>query len=377
MYPMAGLQAFSGHPFNGFSGGVSSSSPDSSKPAQKPHSHSISKVKPVPTPRKESFQSLNQLPNSINQLDATLPTDNFSSTQTQQLDSFESNTTLSTPRYTDLSLGYTAGAGIATTSASLSTGFDMGKAAATRAERWGQIQARSFFDSKWLDEQVGNLTKNMRPENSTPSRTIASILFNNAINTPLVDITDLGTPAFIEQISSKGRALGNTITEGIKAPLQTLSTGKELAHASWTRSFTEAFSGNNVVSNSLSALASILFVVHAGEKTKESYENAKADGQTGTELGLTTTIEGGKHLAKAGAAWFMGDVGATLFKNMFGSEIKAWENTKFLHRFKSLPAQAMAIIGAVIFGTLTQAGMEALLPSYKPKKTKEDKNPIA
>jgi hypothetical protein len=35
----------------------------------------------------------------------------------------------------------------------------------------------------------------------------------------------------------------------------------------------------------------------------------------------------------------------------------------------------MAILGAVIFGTLTQASMEALLPSYKPKKPKQDTHP--
>lgn len=372
---MMGLNAFSGQQFNHFSGSSASffGVPDSLKPVNKPPS--IVASNHTNSPRQTTVQSLNQLPSSINQLDATLPNDNFSSTQSK--DSFESSsTTLGTPRYTELNLNnYTTGATVATVGTTINTGFDMGKAAVTRAERWGQIQARSFFDSKWLDEQVGRLTKNVRPENSTPSRTMASMLFNEAINTPLVDVTELTSPAFMEQISSKGKALGNTITQSVTNPLQTLPVAKEMAHASWTRSFTEAFSGNNVVSNSLSALASILFVVHAGEKTKESYENAKADGQTGTELGVTTTLEGGKHLTKAGAAWFMGDVGATLFKNMFGSEIKAWENTKYLRRFKSLPAQAMAIIGAVIFGTLTQAGMETLLPSYKPKKPKQDTHP--
>jgi hypothetical protein len=321
---------------------------------------------------REGFETLNQLPASLNAMDASLASTNFQATQQQhQLsDTFESNT-LATPHNAmyDTLAGAGVGTAVGVSTVANPVAFDWQQAAIHRSQRWGQVQARSWFDSQWLDEKVQAMTK--PAVGRTPARNMSTIFFNESSATkPLVGISEVGSKAYFQQIATKSTALKEAIGSGLKNPKSLLPVAGELAHASWTRSFTEMFAGNNVVSNGLSTIASGLFVFNASKKTVEAHDAAKADGQTDGQLATTTTIEGVKNFSKAGATWFMGDVGASVFKNIFGSEIKALEGTKFA-RFKSLPAQVAAIIGAVLFGTATQAGMEALLPTYQQKKAKE------
>jgi hypothetical protein len=342
-----------------------------------PSANSLAGGKPLGWQRpRQSFEALSQLPESVNSVDATLPNSNFQATQQTRSDSFES-ASMAIPHNAmyDTFAGVATGAGTAmgvSTVANNATAFNWQQAATHRGERWGQIQARSWFDCKWLDDQVKALTK--PPADRVASRTMTNIFFNEsakAVPQELVGLSEVGSKAYWQQIAQKTTAFKEAIASGFKNPKSLLPVAGELAHASWTRSFTEAFAGNNVVSNSLSAVASGLFVFNAGSKTVEAHENAKKDGQTGSELAMTTSVEGVKNVSKMGAAWFMGDVGATLFKNTFGCELKALEGTKFA-RFKGFPSQVMAIVGAVLFGTATQAGMEALLPSYQ----KKDKPPV-
>jgi hypothetical protein len=248
---------------------------------------------------------------------------------------------------------------------STSPSFSLPDVLSQRSQKLTEVQARSWLDFKTVDDWVKDTLHG--GATTVSSRSMTDIFFNEVGEQSLVGFSSIGSPAYWQQIVSKSTALKNAIDSGLKNPKSWLPVAGELAHASWTRSFTEAWAGNKVVSNSLSAIASGLFVWNAGSKTGEAYDAAKEDGQTGGELATTTTVEGVKNFGKAGAAWFMGDVGATLFKNLFGSEFTALKDTKFA-RFKNVPAQVMAIIGAVIFGTATQAAMEALLPSYQAKK---------
>jgi hypothetical protein len=267
----------------------------------------------------------------------------------------------------DALAGVGAGTAVGISTVANPTVFNWQQAAIHRGERWGQVQARSWFDSQWLDNKVKSITNPTGKAMPSIGRNMSTVFFNESATKPLVGISEVGGNAYVQQIATKSTALKEAIGSGLKNPKSLLPVAGELAHASWTRSFTELFAGNNVVSNGLSAIASGLFVFNAGKSTIEAHDAAKADGQTEGQLATTTTLEGVKNFSKAGATWFMGDVGASVFKNMFGSEIKALENTKFA-RFKSLPAQLAAILGAVLFGTATQAGMEALLPTYQQKK---------
>ena len=323
-----------------------------------------------PKPR-QGVDAFNQLPSSVNAMDASLPSTNFQATQQQQQfgDTFESSA-LVTPHNAmyDTLTGIDVDAAVGVSTVANPTAFNWQQATIHRGERWAQVQGRQLLDFKVVDDFVKN-TFHAGAE-TTPSRNMTNIFFNEAGALPLVGLSEVGSKAYWQQIATKCTALKEAIASSLKKPTSLLPVAGELAHASWTRSFTEAFAGNNVVSNGLSAIASGLFVFHAGSKTVEAHEAAEADGQTGGQLATTTTIEGVKNFSKAGAAWFAGDVGATLFKNLFGSELKALEGTKFA-RFKSLPTQLAAILGAVLFGTATQAGMEALLPSYQREQKQE------
>lgn len=323
---------------------------------------------------RQGVDAFNQLPAAVNAMDSTLASTNFQATQQQQQsgDTFESST-VATPHNAmyDTLAGIGVGTAVGVSTVANPTIFNWQQAALHRGERWAQVQGRQLLDFKAVDDFVKN-TFHAGAE-TTPSRNMTTIFFNEAGAQPLVGLSEVGSKAYWQQIAQKTTAFKEAIASGFKNPKSLLPVAGELAHASWTRSFTEAFAGNNVVSNSLSAVASGLFVFNAGSKTVEAHQAAAEDGQTGGQLATTTTIEGVKNFSKAGAAWFAGDVGATLFKNLFGSELKALEGTKFA-RFKYLPAQLAAILGAVLFGTATQAGMEALLPSYqREQKTEKDK----
>ncbi len=320
---------------------------------------------------RQGVDAFNQLPTAVNAMDSTLASTNFQATQQQQQlgDTFDSSA-LATPHNAmyDTLAGVGVGTAVGVSTVANPTVFNWQQAALHRGERWAQVQGRQLLDFKAVDDFVKN-TLHAGAE-TTPSRNMTNIFFNEAGAKPLVGLSEVGSKAYWQQIATKSTALKEAITSGLKNPKSLLPVAGELAHASWTRSFTEAFAGNNVVSNGLSAIASGLFVFNAGSKTVEAHEAAKEDGQTGSQLATTTAVEGVKNVSKMGATWFMGDVGATLFKNTFGCELTCLNNTKFA-RFKSLPAQVMAIVGAVLFGTATQAGMEALLPSYERKKEKK------
>ena len=218
------------------------------------HADFPSKGKRQAQPRQVA-DSLNQLPANVNAVDASLASTNFEMAQQQHNKNAElfDVSNFATPHNTLSDTVSNVEVNSETTNI-----FNWQQATIQRVESWGENQARAWFDCKPIDNFVK--TTFHAGKETLPSRNMTAIFFNEAGEQSLVGLSQVGSQTYWQQIATKSTALKEAISSGLKNPKSLLPVAGELAHASWTRSFTEAFAGNNVVSNGLSAIGSGLFV---------------------------------------------------------------------------------------------------------------------
>lgn len=245
---------------------------------------------------------------------------------------------------------------------------------------WLQIQAKGLADIKAVDDfvkaQVGKVQ-------STPyvdgSKTTAELMGLRQIDSlgQRVDIERLvqEPQAYGKQIATQGKALKGAFQSWTQSPKTLMRGTKQFLHASFTRPFTQLWAGQDVISNALSGLASVLFVVDVGTKTHNAYESAYNEGQRGTELAQTTALEGVKETTKGGLTWMAGSLGASLVGHTFGTNIGAIKEGSKWARFKNLPTRLAVVAGAVIAGATTQSILDWVMPS-RPKVQKVSLNDL-
>ncbi len=265
---------------------------------------------------------------------------------------------------------------------------------------WLQIQAKGLLDFKIVDDSVkalwnwvGNLAKkfknieevddfiknNSRSSFVDNSKTTAELMGLRQIDSlgQRVDIERLvqEPQAYGKQIATQGKALKGAFQSWTQSPKSLMSGTKQFLHASFTRPFTQIWAGQDVISNALSGLASVLFVVDVGTKTHNAYESAYNEGQRGTELAQTTAIEGVKETTKGGLTWMAGSLGAALVGHTFGTNIGAIKDGSKWARFKNLPTRLAVVAGAVLAGATAQSILDWVMPS-RPKVQKVSLNDL-
>ena len=242
--------------------------------------------------------------------------------------------------------------------------FDPIKAAADKSWAWSRIQAQRWFNSGRMDnwvQQHGPQWAKQLP--NSPS--LSSMLH---LSDELVTVGDVGKAPYWQQVQQQSGRAAQAVKEGAvhlrQNPKTLLPATGQLLHSSFTQPFVNLANGTNVVSSAFSAFSSLMFGYNVINRTTEAHESLKNEGKEGGDLWLNTGMEGTKELAKASAVWMAGDMGATLGAKVFGAKVPHWTP-----RFQNLPAQAAAIIGAVLLGGVTQWVTETLLPK-KAKITK-------
>jgi hypothetical protein len=242
--------------------------------------------------------------------------------------------------------------------------LDPWKVAADKSWAWSRIQAQRWFNAapvdNWVQQHGPQWAKQL------PSSPSLSSMLN--LSDDLVNVGDVGKAPYWQQVQQQSGRAAQAVKDGAthlrQNPKALLPATGQLLHSSFTQPFVNLAQGTNVVSSAFSAFSSLMFGYNVINHTTEAHESLKNEGKEGGELWLNTGMEGTKELTKASAVWMAGDVGATLGAKVFGAKVPHWTP-----RFQNLPAQAAAIVGAVLLGGVTQWVMETLLPK-KAKVTK-------
>lgn len=240
------------------------------------------------------------------------------------------------------------------------TNFDWGNVLAKRTTAWGKIQGIEL-----VHEFLGDLNegyRNFLPDSlknapSLPSYDNLLGLQNTVLSWDDVLQDKLITNAQ-NQLGSMASTLSNDAALLLSTPSMAVQGAGKWVYAGWLAPMYSLATGKgNLLSNGLGSLASVMFLSNVAKKTHAIHEDAKAEGQEGSELAVTTTVEGGKELGKASAVWLAGDIGANLGMRFMPLEIEQWG------KFKSLPRRGAAIVGAVFVGAAMNWLMETLLPT--------------
>jgi hypothetical protein len=235
---------------------------------------------------------------------------------------------------------------------------------------WSIIQARNaLLDLKAVDRFVSNSVTHLR--GGTPfidnSKTVSQLMGLSELDALGKRVTlenAFGNPrAYGDQIAFQGQQAGRSFKSLINTPQSFAKGVGQFAHASFTKPFTDILAGNNVLSSSLSALASVMFGVDIATKTHRAHKSAYNEGQRDGELWLTTAGEFGKETAKNSASWVAGSAGAALASQTFGMDLGFIKEGSRFARLKSLPTRLMAIAGGVLASGGTNATLDWLFPS--------------
>jgi hypothetical protein len=233
---------------------------------------------------------------------------------------------------------------------------------------WLQIQAQGLADVQTVDRFV---QKQLSKVQATPfkdqTRSTAELFGLRDIDRygKRTDLERLFTHTgdYRQQVASQGKAMKAAFTLWKQSPQSLASGTKQFLHASFTKPFTNLWAGQEVVSSTLSGLASVLFVVNIGQKTHQAYDSAYNEGQRGGELAQTTALEGLKETAKGGLTWMAGSIGAAVIGHSLGMNLASIKEGSKLFRFKTLPTRVAVILGAVATGATVQSILDWVLPS--------------